>query len=215
MAQLDKIVEGVYRISSTAGPGGFSFNQFLVKDEKSILIHTGAVQQFKAVADSIGSIVDIKQISYLFISHFESDECGALCNFLGLNPNLIPVCGAITARQLQGFGLHGSPQIVKPGDELSLGKRKLSFISYPSEMHLWEGLLTYDTTDKILFSSDLFVARGAGEAAIKKANRAEAMKIEARSIPSEEGRTKCQAALDQLDIQLVAVGHGPVLDLRP
>ena len=218
MAQLDKIAEGVYRISTTAGPpgqgGGFSFNQFLIKDEKSILIHTGAVQQFKGVTESISTVLDIKQLTYIFISHFESDECGAICNFLGANANLIPVCGAITARQLQGFGLHSSPQIVKPGDELNLGKHKLSFVSYPSEMHLWEGLLAYDATDKILFSSDLFVARG-GEGAVKKANRAEVLKIEARSIPSDEGRTKCQAAIDTLDIHLVAVGHGPTLDLRP
>jgi len=219
MAQMDKILESFYRISTTAGPpsqgGGFSFNQFLIKDEKSILIHTGAVAQFKGVTESLNTVIDIKQLTYLFISHFESDECGALCNFLGLNSNLIPVCGAITGRQLQGFGLHGSPQIVKPGDELALGKHKLSFISYPSEMHLWEGLLAYDTTDKILFSSDLFVARGGGEGAIKQVNRAEVLKIDARSIPSDEGRSKCQAAIDSLDIHLVAVGHGPTLDLRP
>ena len=219
MAQLDKISEGVYRIAASAGPpgqaGGFTFNQFLIKDEKSILIHTGAVQQFKGILDSLNGLIDIKQLTYLFISHFESDECGAICNFLGANANLIPVCGAITGRQLQGFGLHGTPQIVKPGDELKLGKHKLSFISYPSEMHLWEGLLAYDTTDKILFSSDLFVARGGGEGAVRKANRAEVLKIEARSIPSDEGRTKCQAAIDALDIQLVAVGHGQTLDLRP
>ena len=215
MAQLDKIMEGVYRISSTAGQGGFTFNQFLLKDEKNILIHTGAVAQFKGVAESLREVVDIKQISYLFISHFESDECGALCNFLGYNANLIPVCSAVTARQLQGFGIHGSPRIVKPGDELALGKHKLSFISYPSEMHLWEGLLAYDPVDKILFSSDLFVDREAGEAVIKHVNRAEVLKIEAMSIPSDEGRNKCQAAIDQLEIHLVAVGHSPVLDLRP
>jgi flavorubredoxin len=214
MAQLDKIIEGVYRISSTAGPGGFSFNQFLIQDEKNILIHTGAVQQFQAVVESVNKVVDVKRLSYVFISHFESDECGALSNLLAVNPSLIPVCSAVTARQFSGFGLPGTPQIVKPGDELSLGKHKLSFISYPSEMHLWEGLLAYESTDKILFSSDLFVARAAGEGFIRKANRAESLKIEARSIPSDEGRSKCQAVIDALDIHLVAVGHGPTLDLR-
>lgn len=214
MAQLDKITEGVYRISSAAGQGGFSFNQFLIKDEKNTLVHTGAAQSFQAVTASLSEVIDIKQITYLFISHFESDECGALCNFLGLNAKLIPVCSAVTARQLQGFSLYGTPQVVKPGDELVLGKRKLNFISYPSEMHLWEGLIAYEPTEKILFSSDLFVSRGGGEGAIKKTSRAEALKIEARSIPSDEGRSKCQAAIDQLNIELVAVGHGPVLDLR-
>ena len=213
MAELTKIVDGVYRISSSAGMGGFTFNQFLIQDEKNTLIHTGSVQQFKAIADSIKEIIDIKKLNYLFISHFESDECGSICNFLGANASLMPVCGAITARQLQGFGMYGNPQVVKPGDELALGKRKLSFLSYPSEMHLWEGLLAYETTDKILFSSDLFVARGA-EGAIKKTTRTEALKIDPRSIPADEARTKCQADIDKLDVKLVAVGHGPVLDLR-
>jgi flavorubredoxin len=215
MAQLDKIAESVYRISSTAGPGGFSFNQFLIKDEKSTLVHTGALAQFKGVMDSLSQVLDIKLLTYLFISHFESDECGSLSNFLSLNPDLIPVCSAVTARQLQGFGLHGSPHIVKPGEELLLGKHRLRFISYPSEMHLWEGLLAYDPIDKILFSSDLFVDRGGGEAVIKKTKKAESLKIDTRSIPSDEGRSKCQADIDQLDIHLVAVGHGPVLDLSP
>src|SRR3989304_7889844 len=114
MAQLDKILEDVYRISSIGGPAGFSFNQFLIKDEKNTLIHTGAATQFKGVTDRLNEVLDIKQLTYLFISHFESDECGALGNFLGLNANLIPVCSAVTARQLQGFGLSDSPRIVKP-----------------------------------------------------------------------------------------------------
>lgn len=214
MAQLDKLIEGVYRISSTAGPGGFSFNQFLIQDEKSILIHTGAVQQFPSVLESVNKVVDVKRLTYVFISHFESDECGAMGLFLQANPALIPVCSGVTARQFSGFGLPGTPQIVKPGEELSLGKHKLSFISYPSEMHLWEGLLAYESTDKILFSSDLFVARGA-DGVIKKTTRAEAVKIAPMSVPSEEGRAKCQAAIDALSINLVAVGHGPTLDLRP
>ncbi len=214
---LDRLTEDIYRVSNAAGPGGgFTFNQFLIKDEKSMLVHTGAVNTFQTVLGSIKEVIDIKQLVYLFISHFESDECGAICNFLGANANLMPVCGAITARQLQGFGLFGNPKIVKAGEELSLGKHRLNFISYPSEMHLWEGLLAYDATDKILFSADLFGMRGApGEApsALKKATRAEALKIDPRQIPSDEGRAKCLAEIEKLDIHLIAAGHGPTVDL--
>lgn len=214
MTQRDEILKNIYRISSV-GESGFSFNQYLVKDEKNILVHTGAVSLFKEVSSKIGEVLDVTHLDYIFISHFESDECGALCNFLKLNPNLIPICSIITARQLQGFGLHDSPQVVKAGDELSLGKRHLVFISYPSEMHLWEGLLAYETSDKVLFSSDLFVVRGKEEAPVKKVSAAEALKIEARSIPADEAREKCRETIEHLDVQLIAAGHGPVLDLRP
>ena len=84
MAQMDKILESFYRISTTAGPpsqgGGFSFNQFLIKDEKSILIHTGAVAQFKGVTD---------QGSADFIYFNWTDRYGTL----GLGPDLPMMVG--------------------------------------------------------------------------------------------------------------------------
>ena len=213
MARLDEITSSIYRIN-TAMDGGFSFNQYLIKDEKNILIHTGSVAMFKDVSARLAEVLDATPLDYIFISHFESDECGALSNFQTLYLKMVPLCSAVTARQLQGFAIHGSPHVVKPGEELNLGSRKLSFISYPSEMHLWEGLLACDVTDKVLFSSDLFVVRGAGDSPLHRVGAEEALTINPRSIPDDDARQKCEAEIRKLDIELVAVGHGPVLDIR-
>lgn len=215
MTQIDKINDRLYRINTSMGESGFSFNQFLIQDEKNTLIHTGSVPQFGGISEKLSSVINLSDLNYIFVSHFESDECGALSEFLKVNPEIIVISSAVTARQFAGFGITAKVETVKPGDSLSLGRRKLQFISYPSEMHLWEGLLAYEENDKVLFSSDLFVARGSDGAPLHKADAAEALTINPRSIPADEARQKCESEIKALDIALVAVGHGPVLDLRP
>ena len=214
MAQLDKITAGMYRIN-TVIEGGFSFNQYLIKDEKNTLVHTGSVPQFSGVVEKLSSVTNLSDLIYIFVSHFESDECGALDEFLKLNPGITVLSSAVTARQFSGFGISAKVKLVKPGDSLSIGQRELRFISYPSEMHLWEGLLAYESKDKVLFSSDLFVVRGSEGTLVHKVGATEALTINPRSIPADESRQKCEAEIKALDIALVAVGHGPVLDLRP
>ncbi len=216
MAKLDKVTEGLYRVSiETQTPAGpFSFNLYVIKDQMSALIHTGSAPMFDEMMERVAQVVKLADLKYVFISHFEADECGALTRLLAANKDVVPLVSAVTARQLTGFGLHPKPQVVKPDEELSLGKRTLRFLAYPSEMHLWEGLLAYDTVDRVLFSSDLFIARGKEESPIKKADPKEALKIAPVAIAADEARQKCQAAIDRLSIAMVAPGHGPVLDVR-
>ncbi|MAE11568.1 MAG: MBL fold metallo-hydrolase [Dehalococcoidales bacterium] len=214
MTQLDEITIGLYRINTAMG-GGFSFNQFLILDEKNTLVHTGSAPQFSSILEKLSEVINPSDLSYIFVSHFESDECGALGEFLKLNPAITVLASAVTARQLSGFGMPAKVETVKPGESLSLGQRELRFISYPSEMHLWEGVLAYESKDKVLFSSDLFVVRGSEGGPIHKIGAAEALTINPRSIPADEARQKCEDEIKALDISLVAVGHGPVLDLTP
>src|SRR3990172_2457541 len=129
MAQLDVILPSLYRISSVREGGNFSFCQFLIKDEKSILIHTGSALEFPGLAERLGQVIRLSDLAYVFISHFEADECGALTSLLLLNRKIIPLGSAVTDRQLNGFGLYSQTQVVKPGEELSLGRRKLRFIA--------------------------------------------------------------------------------------
>ncbi len=218
MATIDEISKDVYRISAAAGgpmgASGFTFNQFLIKDQNITLIHTGSAESFNDTVEAISKVVDPKQIRYIFMSHFESDEGGALGKFLALAPNATAVCSRVGARQLSGFDICSNAQGMQPGDTLDLGSHKLRFLAYPSEPHLWEGLLAYDESARILFSADLFVKRGAAEGPVVKASREEALAVAKQSIPSDEGREKCQAEVNALAIDLVAVGHGPALDLR-
>lgn len=214
MAQLDQIMDGLHRISTLVDPPGITFNQFVIQDEKSMLVHTGAANLFPQMIEKMRQVVDVSALNYVFISHFEADECGALAFLLALNHNIIPVAPGPTARHLAGFGIHSKPMTVKEGDELVLGKRRLQFINYPSEPHLQDGLIAYDVTDRVLYSSDLFTRRGAGAAVVVKGDRSVLSEIPPQSIPVEDRRLKCQEAVGKLDIALIATGHGPAIDLR-
>ena len=213
MASIDRILEGVYLISSFDEKIGIPFNQYLILDEKPTLMHTGSAPIFSEVLEAISRVARPQDLAYIFVSHFEADECGSITRFLEVARGVVPVCPAVTARQLQGFGLCQNAQAVKPGEVLRLGQRRLRFLAYPSEMHLWEGLIAYEETDQILFTSDLFIRRGQPEKPLVEGSLAEFQDIPAMSIPSPEGRRACLESIKALDIRIMALGHGPAVQI--
>lgn len=214
MTSLDEISDGIYRISTVDERIGFSFNQFVIKDESPTLVHTGSSQMFADTLSAVKNVIEPSQLRYIVVSHFESDECGALAKFLELAPNATAICSVVGARQLAGFDICRNAKGLQAGESLDLGSRKLRFIAYPSEPHLWEGLLAYEETDRILFSADLFIQRGKVEGPVMKAKRDDVLTIAPQSIPSDEGREKCLAAVKELTIDIIATGHGPAINLR-
>jgi flavorubredoxin len=84
-------------------------------------------------------------LKYIFISHFESDECGGLALILEHFPKAKPICSEVTTRKLNGNGLVNDAIIKRPGEKLNTDAYELEFFSYPSEMHLGEGLLAMKT----------------------------------------------------------------------
>ncbi len=153
-----------------------------------------------------------RSLSYVFVSHFESDECGGLHLWLKRFPGLRAVCSEVTARQLGGFGITENVVIGKPGKLLEADGFTLEFVSYPSEMHLWEGLLAFETRRKLLFSADLFLRRGVADPARQPLKwEEEVARISPTQVPSAEARATLQASLRKLQVTSVAPGHGPFL----
>ncbi|MGV1539613.1 hypothetical protein ACVSRL_26635, partial [Klebsiella pneumoniae] len=90
----------------------------------------------------------------------------------------------------------------------------LEFIGYPSEMHLWEGLLAYEHRRKIFFSSDLMMRWGeTGSDLVHSSWKDEVGGITAEQVPSPQGRLRLQEDLMRFSPELIATGHGPVVDL--
>jgi glyoxylase-like metal-dependent hydrolase (beta-lactamase superfamily II) len=85
---VDEIANGIYRISTpvppTAMPGGFTFNQYLVTDDDSLLYHTGPRKLFPLGQEAISAIIPAQTLRYVGFSHYEADECGSLNEFLKL-----------------------------------------------------------------------------------------------------------------------------------
>ena len=76
--QIDEIADGLFRVHTPVSliPGGFSFNQYLLRDEQSLLFHTGPRSLFPQIRDAIATVLPLEKLHYIGFSHVESDECG-------------------------------------------------------------------------------------------------------------------------------------------
>ena len=214
MPQVEQVLDGVFCISSWNKPAGIVVNQYVILDEQPTLISLGGVPLFPEISSAVRQVIDPTKLRYAFISHFEADECGGVLPFMQIAPNMQMVCSAVTGRQLMGFGMCRNALVKGDGDTLELGRRRLRFIDYPSEMHLWNGLLAFEETEGVLYTSDLFLVPGPVEKLKVTANPEEVLVIPPASIPSPEGRSACLERIKGLAPRVLALGHGPVLELR-
>ena len=160
--RVDEIVEGIYRISTSVSeiPGGFSFNQYLVIGDQPLLFHTGPRRMQPLVQEAISSVIDVKDLRFIGFSHFESDECGSLNEFLSLAPNAVPLCGKVNA-MINGDYFDTPARVLTDGDTLSLGSHVVRWFDTPHLPHAWEcGYLMEEKTSTLL-CGDLFTQGGA------------------------------------------------------
>lgn len=85
-ANVTEIAPDVFRISTFHPEFGIQFNQFLVADEEPFIMHTGMKKMFPTTLEGVSSILDPGKLRWIGFSHFESDECGALNEWLSVAP---------------------------------------------------------------------------------------------------------------------------------
>lgn len=167
-ASIDRIAPDTWRIHVAMPPamipGGFSFNQYLVVDDKPFLFHTGPRKLFGLVREQIETVLPVQQLRYLAFSHVEADECGALADFLALAPHAQPVCGRVAAMVSVTDLVDVAPLAMEDGDVLDLGHHQLVWQSTPHLPHGWECGYFFDRTTQTLFCGDLFTQPGTGDA---------------------------------------------------
>jgi len=211
---MTTIYNDLYQFSAYVPPINISFHQYLLLTDEPVLIHTGSMQQAEILIKQLKDTLNGKALKYIFISHFESDECGSLAIMLDHFPEAKPICSEVTARQLSGFGITNECIIKKPGEKIITKDYELEFISYPSEMHLWEGLLLMENKRGIFFSSDLMFGLGnAANAVIDGDWKTEIDKISSMQVPDQVGKSKLQQTLSEISPRFIATGHGPCIKL--
>ena len=93
--RVDEIADGIFRISTpvpaSVVPGGFTFNQFLIRDADPLLFHTGPRMMFGAVREAIERVIPVASLRYISFSHVEADACGSLNQFLAVAPQAVPL----------------------------------------------------------------------------------------------------------------------------
>ncbi len=201
------LFEGQYVVEK-----GMAYNSYAILDEKTAVLDTVDQHFTHEWLDNIENTFAGRPVDYLIIQHMEPDHSANIANFLKLNPETTVVATAKAFAVMKNFfGTEFTERrmIVGEGDTLSLGKHNLTFVTAPM-VHWPEVMVTYDSTDKVLFSADGFGKFGTTDAD-------EDWACEARryyfGIVGKYG-AQVQALLKKaagLDIEIIAPLHGPVL----
>ena len=94
---ITEIARSVHRISTFHPDCGIQFNQFLIADDEPFLMHTGMRRMFQSTLEGVRRVLDPERLRWIGFSHYESDECGALNEWLALAPRAQAVCSFVGA----------------------------------------------------------------------------------------------------------------------
>jgi flavorubredoxin len=216
MAQIDEIVDGVYRISTPPDANvPITFNQFLIDDEAPVLVHTGVHQAYDGIRQAIGEVLDPARLAYVVLLHFEGDECGGLERFMAEAPNAQLVgsdMSAILSLTSFGFGCVDRVKGVREGDTIETGSHTLRFLETP-HVHHWDSMMVFEESTASLFPSDLFIQPG-DQPPVVNEDLGELMCGFYREIgifAHEEPVRRCVDRLERLDPKWVHAMHGGTL----
>lgn len=206
---MKEIRKNLYQFSMYIPPMDFTIHQYLLNADPAILFAAGTAQQAAAILPELKAILGEKPLKYVFVSHMESDEAGGVFVLQKAWPDLTVIASPLTARELPGYGYNGKIISRHGGDSLNDGDLSLSFVDYPAEVHLQNGLLAYEKKSGLFYSADLFLRFGNGIGkTIEKNWLDEVGAIDAQRVPNDGARKKLQQDLSALKPDFVAVGHG-------
>ena len=201
------LFEGQYKI-----PNGISYNSYVILDEKIAVMDTVDAGFTHEWLDNLQNVLGKRQPDYLVIQHMEPDHSANIQNFMKTYPLAKIVSSAKAFAMMKNFfgtDFEDNRIVLGEGDTLSLGKHELTFVTAPM-VHWPEVIVTYDSTDKVLFSADGFGKFGTPDTDEPWADEARRYYI---GIVGKYG-AQVQALLKKaagLDIQTICPLHGPVL----
>lgn len=144
-------------------PRGIAYNSYLIKGEKNVLLDTVDYSVGRQFLENIKYVLNGEDLDYLIINHMEPDHCSLIEELTYKYPEMKIICNNQTIRMLKqfyNFDVDSKVKIVKEGQTIKTGKHEFQFIMAPM-VHWPEVMVTYDVTDKILFSADAFGSFGA------------------------------------------------------
>ena len=157
--EISEIRDGIYRITGFVDIYGITFNQFLVNDEKPMLIHTGPIGMYSKIEEKIKEVIPIQKLAYVAFLHFESDEWGGMAILDSADARL--VCSDLSSK-LNLTGWYNVPFdhiSFWDNETLKTGKRQFRFVMTP-HVHHWDSMMIFEETTRSLFPSDLFIQPG-------------------------------------------------------
>ena len=201
------LFEGQYKV-----PGGMSYNSYVILDEKIAVMDTVDADFTHQWLDNIQQVLDGRKPDYLIVQHMEPDHAANVANFLKVYPDTTVVATGKAFGMIRNFfelDLEGKKIEAENGSTLSLGYHQLTFVFAPM-VHWTVVMVTYDSTEKVLFSADGFGKFGALDVEEPWDDEARRYFI---GIVGKYGAQvqKLLKAAATLDIQKICPLHGPVL----
>lgn len=195
-------------------PEGVSYNSYVILDEKIAIMDTVDKRGMKEWEDNLLKTLDGKKADYVIVQHMEPDHAGSLVRLLELFPDITVVGNAKTFVMINQFfeNINIKDSLtVKEGDNLNLGSHTLTFVMAPM-VHWPEVMVTYESSEKILFSADGFGKFGALSLTENEDWACEARRyyfniVGKYGAPVQTLLKKASA----LDIKTICPLHGPVL----
>lgn len=201
------LFEGQYPVAN-----GMAYNSYVILDEKIAVMDTVDANFTHEWLDNLEQVLDGRKPDYLIVQHMEPDHAANVANFLKVYPDTTVVANVKTFQMIYNFfglTLEGQKLEVTNGGTLSLGNHQLTFVFAPM-VHWPEVMVTYDSTDKVLFSADGFGKFGVLDVEEDWDDEARRYFI---GIVGKYG-TQVQSLLKvaaTLDIRIICPLHGPVL----
>ncbi len=201
------LFEGQYEV-----PNGMAYNSYVIIDEKIAVMDTVSADFTEEWLNNIKNVLSGRKPDYLIIQHMEPDHSANSVNFINMYPDVKIAASSKAFVMMKNFfdmDFEEHKIVVEDGSSLTLGKHKLSFITAPM-VHWPEVIVTYDSTDKVLFSADAFGKFGALDAEESWACEARRYYI---GIVGKYG-VQVQNLLKKaaaLDIEIICSLHGPIL----
>ena len=194
---------------------GTTYNSYFINAEKKAIIETVKESFWDTYREKLLQVVDPLEIEYIILNHTEPDHSGSLPHLLKIAPNAKVVATGNAIRYLRDLMCPDFPHIiVKDGHTLDLGNMTLQFISAPN-LHWPDTMYTYLAEEKILFTCDSFGAHfcheGVFDDQVGDFDDAFTYYFDVILRPFSKFMLKAIDRVHQLDIDIIAPGHGPVL----
>jgi flavorubredoxin len=156
MALVNEIAPDIFRLSLYAPDLDMQFNYFVVRDEEPLLFTTGYRSTFGELREAVATLIDPARLRWISFSHFESDECGALNQWLEAAPAAEPVCSFVGAAVNVNDFANRPARGLMDGEVIETGQHRFRFCSTAHLPHGWDAGVLFDETTGTLLCSDLF-----------------------------------------------------------
>lgn len=204
--QID-LFEGQYKV-----PNGMSYNSYVIMDDKIAVMDTVDKNFTHDWLDNLANVLGSRQPDYLVVQHMEPDHSANIKTFAKTYPDAVIVSSAKAFQMMKNFfgtDFEDRRIVIKEGSTLELGHHTLNFVGAPM-VHWPEVMMTYDSTDKVLFAADGFGKFGANDVEEPWDDEARRYYIGIVGKYGQQVQNVLKKAAN-LDIQIICSLHGPVL----